>query len=80
VNNIQSLLDLRKKQEWWSPDRLLALGELMDSLLVLDLVKDTKSAINNDFSAWRRAITAQSKYVAHQATDSNLQQALGPAP
>jgi len=58
VREMQTLLELRKGNQWWNEDRLWALAELLDRLLVLDLLKDPKSAINNDFAAWRRAVQA----------------------
>jgi len=58
VREVQTLLELRKGNQWWNEDRLWALAELLDRLLVLDLLKDPKSAINNDFAAWRRAVQA----------------------
>ena len=58
VREVQTLLEQRKGSQWWNEDRLWALAELLDRLLVLDLLKDPKSAINNDFAAWRRAVQA----------------------
>ena len=58
VREVQTLLEQRKGNQWWNEDRLWALAELLDRLLVLDLLKDPKSAINNDFAAWRRAVQA----------------------
>ena len=60
VNEFQALLQQRRSEVWWNEDRLRALVEALDELTVLDLLKDSKSGLNNDFAAWRRAVNALS--------------------
>ena len=61
VNEFQALLQQRRSEVWWNEDRLRALIEALDELMVLDLLKDSKSGLNNDFAAWRRAVNALSR-------------------
>ena len=75
VREIEILLGQRKAEQWWNEDRLWALAGLLDELLILDSLKDPKSAINNDFAAWRRAVTALSKDTS-QPKSADLEQAL----
>jgi hypothetical protein len=60
AREVEELLKQRKIEQWWNEDRLWALVALLDQLLILDALKDPKSAIINDFAAWKRAVTALS--------------------
>ena len=60
AREVEELLKQRKIEQWWNEDRLWALVVLLDQLLILDALKDPKSAIINDFAAWKRAVTALS--------------------
>jgi hypothetical protein len=43
VREVQMLLEMRKTDAWWNDDRLWALVQLLDELLILDSLKDPKS-------------------------------------
>ncbi|KAJ1482447.1 hypothetical protein T484DRAFT_1803895, partial [Baffinella frigidus] len=56
-----ALLALRASGGAWGEDRLWRLILLLDALFTVDVLKDTKSSINNDFSAYRRAVQARER-------------------
>ena len=52
--DIGRLSQQEKKTEFWSESYLLTLGKLINMFAVLDALKNIKSSINNDYSAYKR--------------------------
>ncbi|XP_072014112.1 cytoplasmic FMR1-interacting protein 1-like [Amphiura filiformis] len=53
-SDIKRVSQQEKKNEFWSESYLLTLGKVINMFVVLDALKDIKSSINNDYSAYKR--------------------------
>ncbi|EKX41418.1 hypothetical protein GUITHDRAFT_112634 [Guillardia theta CCMP2712] len=58
VKQFQALLEQKNKDQAWNEERLWAIIKILDKLFVIDVLKDMKPSLNNDYSSWRRGLQA----------------------
>lgn len=54
VEDLRFLLQKTRNGSGWTPSRISAHCQLLDQLLIIDSLKNTKASLNNDFSFYRR--------------------------
>jgi len=57
-NEVKRLCHKEKKNDFVSEAYLLTLGKLINMFAVLDELKNMKSSVKNDYSAYRRLVTS----------------------
>ena len=53
-NDMKRLCHAQKKKDFVSESYLLTLGKFINMIAVLDVMKNVKASIKNDYSAYRR--------------------------